>query len=146
MRPFPACRKRVPAKVAASVAKHLYAVELTANFLACLDGIGDFLLAADVAHAYDDLLAQLRTEVVPNLSRFPNLGHRYLDNPPRSVEALALLSALPPGTAESLRIYLAGDYLILYVADEARRAAILLSIRHHRQLSFDFAGIWNNEV
>jgi len=128
------------------VAKHLYAVELTANFLACLGSIADFLSAADVAHAYDELLAQLRTEVVPNLGRFPNLGRRYLDKPPRSVEALALLSALPPGTAESLRTYLAGDYLIPYVVDDAKRMTILLSIRHHRQLSFDFARIWNNDA
>lgn len=87
------------------MAKHLYAVELTANFLTCLDSIADFLLAADVAQAYDDLLAELRTEVIPNLRRFPNLGRRYLDIPPRSVEALGLLSALPAGAAESLRTY-----------------------------------------
>ena len=128
------------------MAERFYAVELTANFLACLDGIADFLSAADVAHAYDDLLAELRTEIIPNLRSFPNLGRRYLDIPPRSVEALTLLSVLPAGAAESLRIYLAGDYLILYVVDDARRMTILLSIRHHRQLSFAFARIWNNEV
>lgn len=128
------------------MAERLYAAELTANFLACLDDIADFLSAADVAQAYDDLLAELRTEVVPNLRRFPNLGRRYLDIPPRSVEALGLLSALPPGAAENLRTYLAGDYLILYIVDDARRMTILLSIRHHRQLSFDFARIWNNDA
>jgi hypothetical protein len=66
------------------------------------------------------------------------MGRHYLDQPPCSVEALALLATLPPGAADSLRMYLAGDYLILYVVDRAGSLATLLSIRHHRQLSFDF--------
>lgn len=128
------------------MAERNYAVELAANFLSCLDSIADFLTAADIAHAYDDLLTQLRMEVIPNLRRFPNLGRHYLDTPPRSVEALALLAALPQGTVDNLRIYLAGDYLILYIVDDTRHAVVLLSIRHHRQLSFDFARIWHGDV
>lgn len=122
--------------------ERLYAVELTANFLTCLDAIAEFLSAAEAAPAYDDLLAQFRTEIIPNLRRFPNMGRRYLDTPPRSVEALALLSTLPAGTTDNLRVYLAGDYLILYLVDDAHRATSLLSIRHHKQLSFDFARFW----
>lgn len=118
-------------------------MKLAASFLACLESIETFLAEADAAHAYDDLLAMLRTELMPNLRRFPNIGRRYLDQPPRSVEALALLAALPPGSADSLRVYLAGDYLILYVVDKADSVTTLLSIRHHRQLSFDFGKIWN---
>lgn len=98
---------------------------------------------ADATHAYDDLLTMLRAEVIPNLRRFPHMGRPYLDRPPRSVEALALLAALPPGSADSLRVYLTGDYLILYVIDKSRSVTTLLSIRHHRQLSFDFGKIWN---
>jgi hypothetical protein len=52
------------------------------------------------------------------------------------------LATLPPGAAGALREYLHGDYLILYVAMEAEAAVYLLSIRHHRQLSFDFARLW----
>ena len=130
------------------MAERLHAVELAASFLACLASIEDFLTEADAAHAYDDLLATLRAEALPNLRRFPQMGRRYLDNPPRSVESLALLAALPPGAAESLRVVLVGDYLILYLyaIDKAGSVVTLLSIRHHRQLSFDFTNIWNGNT
>lgn len=108
-----------------------------------MESVETFLTEADAAHAYDDLLTMLRGEVIPNLRRFPQMGRRYLDQPPRSVEALALLAALPPGSADSLRVYLAGDYLILYVVEKTGSVTTLLSIRHHRQLSFDFGKIWN---
>jgi hypothetical protein len=47
-----------------------------------------------------------------------------------------------------LREYLSGDHLLLYsVGDDGsprkpRTTIHLLSIRHHRQLSFDFEGFW----
>jgi plasmid stabilization system protein ParE len=80
--------------------------------------------------------------VVPNLARFPRIGRRYLQNPPQSAEALAQFAALPQGSAKALREYLHGDYLILYAAVDIERTVYLLSIRHHRQLSFDFARLW----
>jgi plasmid stabilization system protein ParE len=124
------------------VAESLYRVELTASFLERLDAIEAFLADADAAFAFDDLLAELRATVVPNLARFPRIGRRYLDNLPRSAEALAQLAALPAGAVAALREYLHGDYLLLYTAVEAKATVYLLSIRHHRQLSFDFARLW----
>jgi hypothetical protein len=70
------------------------------------------------------------------------MGRRYLANPPQSTEALALLAAMPAGAPDALREYLHGDYLMLYVAMEAQKTVVLLTIRHHRQLSFDFARLW----
>ena len=66
----------------------MYRVELTASFLECLDAVEAFLLDADAGLAFDTLLAKLRASVIPNLSRFPRIGRRYLDNPPQSAEAL----------------------------------------------------------
>jgi plasmid stabilization system protein ParE len=120
----------------------LYRVELTVSFLERLDAIDIFLTAADAAHAFDALLDQLRATIVPNLARFPRIGRRYLDNPPQSAEALAQLAALPAGAADALREYLHGDYLMLYVAEASTATVYLLSIRHHRELSFDFARLW----
>lgn len=128
------------------MAKRFYTVELAENFLARLTSIESFLAEADATHAYDDLLAALRAEVIPNLRRFPQMGRRYLDHPPRSVEALALLAALPPGAADSLRVVLTGDYLILYALDKTASVVTLLSIQHHRQLSFDFTKIWDGNA
>lgn len=124
------------------MAEELYRVELTASFLERLDAIEAFLTEADAAFAFDNLLAELRATVFPNLARFPRIGRRYLDNPPQSAEALAQLAALPAGAASALREYLHGDYLMLYTAMDAKATVYLLSIRHHRQLSFDFARLW----
>ena len=124
------------------MADPLYRVELTASFLARLDSIEAFLVEADAGFAFDDLLAELRATVIPNLRRFPRIGRRYLANPPQSAEVLALLAAMPAGAPDALREYLHGDYLVLYVAMEAQETVVLLTIRHHRQLSFDFARLW----
>ena len=115
---------------------------MTASFLKRLEAIEAFLVEADAAFAFDPLLAELRATVFPNLARFPRIGRRYLDNAPQSAEALAQLAALPAGAAHSLREYLHGDYLMLYAAMDARATVYLLSIRHHRQLTFDFARLW----
>ena len=129
------------------MADRLYRVELTASFLERLDAIEAFLVAADAGFAFDKLLDELRAKVIPNLRRFPRIGRRYLANPPQSAEALAQLAAIADqftaGAPDALREYLHGDYLMLYtVVDattQASGAVCLLSIRHHRQLCFDFA-------
>jgi hypothetical protein len=122
------------------VAERLHSVELTDSFLAQLNAIQASLTEADVAFAYDDLLAGLRVAVVPNLARFPLMGRRYLDQPPQSVEALQQWAKLPAGAADGLRVLLHGDCLMLYSV--LGDVVYLLSIRHHQQLSFDFARIW----
>ena len=124
------------------MADKLHRVKLTASFLERLDAIEAFLLEADAGFAFDKLLAELRATVIPNLRRFPRIGRCYLANPPQSTEALAQLAALPTGAPDALREYLHGDYLILYAAMPADATVYLLSIRHHRQLSFDFARLW----
>lgn len=128
------------------MADTLYVVELTASFLERLDAIEAFLLEADAGFAFDDLLGELRGTVIPNLRRFPRMGRRYLAHPPQSAEALAQLAALPAGAPDALREYLHGDYLMLYTvvdaSPEAEATVYLLSIRHHRELSFGFARLW----
>lgn len=115
-------------------------VELTASFIERLESIEAFLEEADAPQAYDKLLDGLRRTVISNLRRFPRIGRRYLEKPPRSAEAMAQLGALPPGAADALREYLHGDYLILYTLSGS--TVYLLSIRHHRQLTFAFAKLW----
>ena len=122
------------------MAERLHRVELTASFLERLASIEVFLTEADAAFAYDDLLAGLRSTVIPNLARFQRMGRRYLDQPPQSAEALNQLAQLPAGAADALRVYLHSDYLLLYTVTDT--VVHLLAIRHHRQLSFDFARLW----
>jgi plasmid stabilization system protein ParE len=116
-------------------------VQLTDSFLERLNSIESFLADAGAPAAYDDLLVALREQVIPNLRRFPQIGRRYLDRPPQSLEALNLFARLPSDAAESLREYLTGDYLVLYA--RAGSKIYLLSIRHHRELSFDFGRLWS---
>lgn len=123
------------------MAEAAYRVELTASFLERLDGVEAFLAEADAGPAFDQLVAELRETVMPNLGRFPRIGRSYLDDPPQSIEALARLAALPAGAAHELREYVHGDYLMLYCAVDGAATVYLLSIRHHRELSFDFTGL-----
>lgn len=124
------------------MAEQSYRVQLTASFLECLDAIEAFLLEVDGGLFFDDLLAALRATVIPNLRQFPRIGRRYLAQPPQSAEALGQLAALPAGAPDALREYQHSDYLMLYTVTEADATVYLLSIRHHRQLSFDFARLW----
>jgi len=124
------------------VAEPVVRVELTASFLDRLAAIESFLNAEDAGAAYDRLLDELRATVIPNLRRFPRIGRGYLDQPPQSAEALAQLAALPAGAADRLREYLHGDFLILYTVATPGHLVHLLSIRHHRELSFQFSRLW----
>lgn len=124
------------------MAEDRHRVALTASFLERLDAIEAFLAETDAAFAFDALLADLRRTVIANLARFPRMGRRYLDHAPLSAEALVQLAALSAGAAGALREYLHGDYLILYTAVVHKATLYLLSIRHHRELSFDFARLW----
>lgn len=128
------------------MAESVVRVELTVSFLERLAAIESFLTEAGAGAAYDRLLDELRATVIPNLRRFPRIGRRYLDQPPQSAEALAQLAALPAGAADRLREYLHGDYLILYTVAAPGRLVHLLSIRHHRELSFQFARLWAGPV
>jgi plasmid stabilization system protein ParE len=122
------------------VAEPRIQVELTASFIERMESVETFLAEADAPQADDKLLDGLRRTVIPNLRRFPRIGRRYLDQPPQSAEAMTQLAALPPGAADALREYLHGDYLILYALTVS--TVYLLSIRHHRQLSFAFEKLW----
>jgi hypothetical protein len=109
------------------VAEPVVRVELTASFRVRLPAIESFLTEAGAGPAYDRLLDELRTTVIPNLRRFPRIGRRYLDQPPQSAEALAQLAKWPAGAADRLREYLHGDYLILYTVATPGHLVHLLS-------------------
>jgi hypothetical protein len=47
---------------------------------------------------------------------------------------------LPAGAVHDIREYLHNDYLILYTVASPATVVHLLSIRHHRELSFHLRG------
>ncbi|MES2535227.1 MAG: type II toxin-antitoxin system RelE/ParE family toxin [Pseudomonadota bacterium] len=116
-------------------------IKLTANFEKNLVRIEQFMADADAPPAYDALLDVLMDTGLPNLERFPDIGLLFMNRPARSVEVTNGLAVLRKKLGDGeLREYLISDYLILYARYED--VIYLLSIRHHRELSFDFQALW----
>jgi plasmid stabilization system protein ParE len=120
-------------------------VKLTANFERNLAEAEAFLLEDDAPQAFDALLDELTDTVIPNLERFPGMGRLFFERPTRSVEASNGIDALKRklktiAKAGEIREYVMSHYLLLYARFDA--TIYLLSIQHHRQLSFDFQSLW----
>ena len=131
------------------------AVKFTANFERNLESIERFLTEIEASQTFESLLDELLDTVIRNLERFPEMGRPFLARQPRSVETTnaiatlrAKLSALTQDMA-AMREYVLKDYLLLYALIGG--AIYLLTVRHHKQLSFDleshwvFSGIKNNK-
>lgn len=119
-------------------------VRVTQNFGGNLDQIEKFLHAD--ARAFADVLDWVFDVLMPNLERFPKLGVDFLARRTKSAEARTLkrqVLALMTG-GDDLREYISGKYLVLYL--NRKSTVYLLSIRHHRQLSFDLAAHWAEDV
>lgn len=122
-----------------------HTVELTRNFERNLDDVERFLEENDATSAFDLLLDELTDTVIPNLESFPKMGRPFLDRPALSVEATNRVEKLRTqlddlGSSSDIREYVLSRYLVLYAVTET--TVYLLSIRHHRQLSFDFEDLW----
>jgi len=120
-------------------------VKLTANFERNLGQAEAFLLEANAPQAFDALLDELTDTVIPNLERFPGMGRLFFERPIRSVEASNRMDVLKRklnviAKDGEIREYVMPHYLVLYARFDA--TIYLLSIRHHRQLSFDFQAQW----
>lgn len=117
-------------------------VLVTANFDRNLAEIREFLSEAQAAGTFDELVARLASEVIPNLQRFPELGADFLARAPLSTDGIALFEEVvkAAGPGSQVRQLIDGDYLVLYLVKEG--VVHLLSIKHHRQVSFDLAGHW----
>lgn len=123
----------------------LATVKLTANFERNLLEMETFLVEAEAPHAFDALLDELTDTVIPNLERFPGLGRLFLARPARSVEVANGIARLTAqlgsiATDGELREYVMTHHLVLYA--RIKDTVYLLSIRHQRQLSFDFQSLW----
>ena len=123
-------------------------VRLTRNFERNLDELAVFQLEHAPDSNLEDLLRLLEETVVPNLERFPRMGRALLERRVGSVEAANKVSIIAThkalhGTDTELREYLMPQHLVLYAV--SGNDVQLLSIRHHRQLSFDVQMMWAAE-
>jgi plasmid stabilization system protein ParE len=115
----------------------------TENFSANLSDIKSFL-GEEGAPDFDRLFEHLVKDLVPMLCRFPLSGRSFLERTIHSNETEALVQKLRekmrPG--DDLREFIADDYLIPYIVRGKR--IVFLSIRHHRQLTFDLKRFWRD--
>lgn len=121
------------------------AVEVTANFEANLATIEAFWNESGFPAGFDRLLDELTDSVIPKLESYPRLGPDFLQRRALSMQermlaeqVAAQLAAL--NGAGSLREFIMAEYIVLYA--ELPQTIHLLSIKHHRQLSFDFGALW----
>lgn len=116
-------------------------VKLAANFERNLEAIAEFLDLMGAPQVYDRLLDELINTLIPNLESFPAMGRPFMERSVRSVEVVNAIQRLRAKLGDGeLREYLFTDYLVLYA--QFGDAIHLLSIKHHRQLSFDFQSLW----
>jgi len=111
----------------------------TENFSSNLLTIHSFLgLEGD--SAYQHLLDRLFEDIVPTICQFPKSGPSFLAHTIRSSDAQRLIKKLQARLkrADDLREFILDDYLVLYLIRRDR--VVFLSIKHHRQLSFDLKG------
>ena len=118
------------------------AVRITANFERNLAEVRGFLSEAGASHAFEQLVSRLEARIIPALERFPDIGAEFTAKAPLSRDGRILfekMAALAGADAE-VRQLVEDDYVILYLVRVA--SVFLLSIKHHRQLSFDLEGHW----
>ncbi|KND60066.1 hypothetical protein BVER_00064c [Candidatus Burkholderia verschuerenii] len=80
------------------------------------------------------------------LKRFPAIGRRVFNTKPDTVDALLAMEELmgmARNNGDTLREYLFDDYVLLYWLSED--AITFLSIRHTREVSFEFHDLWGGE-
>lgn len=129
----------------------LVEVRYTANFEANLQSIEEFWTENEFPQGYDRLLDELLDTVVTNLERHPRMGRSFMSRKPESIEAQKLHEKLQAKMAAyeqraDMREYVLTAYLVLYAILEATAdkpsAIYLVSIKHHKQLSFDLERLW----
>jgi plasmid stabilization system protein ParE len=123
-------------------------VKFTDNFSANLSSIETFWAENQFPQAYDRLLDELGETVIPNLERFPEMGRMFLDHKIGSVEAASAAEKIKKrlaklGGPSQIREYIFDDYIVIYLLQNV--TVYLLSIKHHKQLSFDFARLWQDD-
>jgi len=131
----------------------LVEIRYTANFETNLQSIEAFWIETEFPQGYDKLLDELLDTVVTNLERHPRMGRSFMNRQPDSIEAQKLHEKLQAKMAAhdkpaDMREYVMTAYLVLYAILEATAdkpsAIYLMSIKHQKQLSFDFERLWTS--
>jgi plasmid stabilization system protein ParE len=115
--------------------------QFTRNFSANLDDIEAFL-GDEAASSFTRLFEKLVNDVVPQVCHFPLSGRSFLERSILSTETQVLAEKLKARLEEGdeIRELIVDDYLVLYLV--RGKNIVFLSIKHHRQLSYDLKSFW----
>ena len=113
----------------------------TQNFAENLDAIRTFL-GDEARQAFDRLVDRLLDDVVPTVCRFPSAGRSFFARRVGSLEARSAVRRLKRSLEphDEVREFICDDYLLLYLVRGTQ--VFFLSVKHHRQLSFDLSRFW----
>jgi len=116
----------------------------TQNFSANLLAIQVFL-GSEGHKRFERFLDRLFDEIVPRLCRFPKSGRSFLTHAIHSAEAKSLVKKLRMrlNRDDDLRECIVDEYVVLYLLSDNR--IVFLSVKHHRQLSFDLKRFWQEK-
>ncbi len=120
-------------------------IRVTENFKINLDSIETFLTENHALYAFNNVLDELFDIIIPSLERFPQIGIDFLKRKPLSMLGQLHYDnlSLKCQVAE-IREYIFNDYLLLYT--RINDIIYLLSIKHHRQLSYDLKTYWRHQI
>ncbi|MDR5770951.1 MULTISPECIES: type II toxin-antitoxin system RelE/ParE family toxin [unclassified Caballeronia] len=118
------------------------------KFLLRLADIERYWGRVDQPQSYERMLEVLESKVMPLLRRFPAIGRPFLNTDPDTYQAILACEELIEETEEAkkraeLREHVFEDYVLLYLL--IGDTVLLASIRHTKEVSFDFDHIWGPE-
>ncbi len=113
----------------------------TENFSSNLVAIEAFL-GVDGASYFSKFFDRLVDEIVPLACRFPLSGRSFLDRSVHSIQSQGLVERLTGRLqdGDDIRELIVDEFLLLYLVRGDR--LVFLSIKHHRQLSYDLKTFW----
>ena len=116
----------------------------TENFSANLSAVEKFL-APQSRTTFRRFLARLLDDAIPTLCRFLLSGRSFLTRTIKSTKARVLRKQLSKllKKEDDLREFVMDEFLVLYLVRQGQ--VIFLTVRHHRQLSFDLKQFWHEE-
>ena len=113
-------------------------IRVARSFERCLDDLREFSAGEGRPHDLDRFEGELLEKLVTMLEPYPQIGRDLLASLPGSSEARLLRDRLLGRLTEgaTVRKLVVREHVVLCV--ERHGEVVLIAIRHHRQLSFDF--------
>ncbi|KIG04218.1 type II toxin-antitoxin system RelE/ParE family toxin [Caballeronia concitans] len=123
-------------------------IRISRQFEARIADIERYWQRLDQPRSFERMVEAFETKAEPLLERFPAIGRLFLNTVPDTYVALLDCEELIQETEGAkeraeLREFVFDDYVLLYLL--VGDTVLLASIRHCKELSFDFDQIWGPE-